>query len=206
MDALVGILLAAGAGRRFGGAKLLHRLPDGRPIGVAAATSLRPACDRLLAVVRRADDELAALLAGAGCEIIVCPEAEAGMGHSLAAGVRASADASAWLVALADMPFIAASSHQAVASCLRAGASLAASRYQDRRGHPVGFSSAWLAQLTALGGDQGARSILGQYSGDVTLCDVDDPGVIQDVDRPQDLAREPGAGANAPPRRVPAGD
>ena len=182
---IVGVLLAAGAGRRFGGGKLLYPLPDGTPIGVAAAASLLPACDRLLAVVRRGDDELAALLAGAGCEIVVCPEAEAGMGHSLASGVRASADASAWLVALADMPFIAGASHQAVASCLRAGASLVACAYRGQRGHPVGFSDAWLTQLMVLEGDQGARAILGQHH--VTLCDVDDPGVIQDIDRPEDL-------------------
>ena len=184
---IVGILLAAGAGRRFGGGKLLHRLPDGVPVGVAAAASLLPACVRLLAVVRPGDDELAALLSAEGCEIVICREADGGMGHSLAAGVRASVDAAAWLVALADMPFIAAASHKAVSSRLRAGASLVASRYQGQRGHPVGFSSAWLAQLAALEGDQGARSILSQHGDLVTLCDVDDPGVIRDIDRPGDL-------------------
>ena len=184
---IVGILLAAGAGRRFGGGKLLHMLPDGVPVGVAAAASLLPACERLLAVVRPGDDELAALLNAAGCEIVVCQAADGGMGHSLAAGVRASDYASAWLVALADMPFIAAASHRAVASRLRAGASLVASRYRGQRGHPVGFSSAWLEHLTALEGDQGARAILGQHSNLVTLCDLDDPGVIRDIDCLEDL-------------------
>lgn len=189
MRTIAGILLAAGAGSRFGGDKLLYRLPDGTPIAVAAAARLRPACDRLVAVVRPGDAALAALLAAAGCEIITCPEAGGGMGHSLAAGVRATAGAGAWLVALADMPFIASATHQALAACLRTGASLVASQYRGKRGHPVGFSGIWLAQLAALSGDQGARAILAQHGQHLLLCDVDDPGVLQDIDRPEDLAQ-----------------
>lgn len=188
MDELTGILLAAGAGSRFGGAKLLHRLADGRPIAVAAAGSMRPACERLIAVLRPGDTQLAGLLAQAGCEIVVCADAELGMGHSLAAGVRAADYAQAWLVALADMPFIATASHQAVADRLRAGASLVASQYQGQRGHPVGFNAAWRDQLLALSGDQGARSILGQHRDRLELCPVDDAGVLHDIDRPADLA------------------
>lgn len=186
-DEIVGVLLAAGAGKRFGGDKLLYRLPDGTPMAVAAAAHLKPACERVVAVVRPGHGELAALLAAAGCKIVLCPEAEDGMGHSLAAGVRATAGASGWIVALADMPFIACASHQAVASGLRAGASLAASQYQGRRGHPVGFSSVWFAQLAALTGDQGARSILEQHRTELVVCPVDDPGVLRDIDRPADM-------------------
>jgi molybdenum cofactor cytidylyltransferase len=184
---IVGVLLAAGAGTRFGGGKLLHKLPDGTPIAVAAAASLVPACDRVIAVIRAGDDELATLLTQAGCGIVVCDKAEQGMGHSLAAGVQASADASAWLVALADMPYIATATHQAVAACLRSGASLAASQYRGKRGHPVGFSSAWRIPLTALTGDQGARALLGAHSDSVTLCAVDDVGILRDIDRREDL-------------------
>jgi molybdenum cofactor cytidylyltransferase len=187
MRGIVGVLLAAGVGSRFGGDKLMYRLPDGTPIAVAAAANLRPACERMVAVLRPGHDELAALLTAEGCEIIFCPEADGGMGHSLAAGVRVTADAPAWLVALADMPFIASGSHQAVAICLQAGASLAASQYQGRRGHPVGFSRQWFPQLAAMTGDQGGKAILEQYRRNLVLCPVDDPGVIWDIDRKDDL-------------------
>lgn len=184
---IVGVLLAAGAGTRFGGGKLLHRLANGTPMAVAAAASMRPACDRMVAVVRPGEDELAGLLAHSGCEIVICEEAAAGMGHSLAAGVRATPAASAWLVALADMPFIATASHQAVAACLRAGAGLAAAQYQGARGHPVGFGAAWFSALAALSGDQGARVILGQHRQHLVLCSVADAGVLRDIDRRADL-------------------
>ena len=186
MRGLVGVLLAAGAGTRFGGDKLMYRLPGGTPIAVAAA-NLRPACEPMVAVIRPDHDELAALLAAAGCEIVRYPEAKGGMGRSLATGVRATADATAWIVALADMPFIASGSHQAVAPCLRAGASLAATQYQGRRGHRVGFSREWFSRLAAMTGDKGGKTLLDTHRQNLVLCPVDDPGVLWDIDKFADL-------------------
>jgi molybdenum cofactor cytidylyltransferase len=160
-------------------------------MAVAAAANLRPACERAVAVLRCGDEELAALLAAAGCEIVTCAEANYGMGHSLAAGVCATADASGWIVALADMPFIAGTTHQAVAASLHAGASLVASQYQGRRGHPVGFSRKWFTQLSEMTGDQGGRIILDKHREDLILCPVDDPGVTRDIDYQLDLITIP---------------
>lgn len=187
---LVGVLLAAGKGSRFGGDKLLHPLPDGRPLALAAAAHLRPACDRLIAVLRPENERLAGLLQALDCVAVYCADAERGMGRSLAAGVAATPGAAGWLVALADMPYIAASTHHAVAVCLRAGASLVASEYQGQRGHPVGFAGRWFEDLVALDGDQGGRAILQANDRELVLCPVDDPGVRRDIDRPEDL--EPG--------------
>lgn len=190
MSGIVGLLLAAGLGRRFGGDKLLHPLADGTAMAVRAAANLRPACDRVVAVVRPGHEPLARLLAAAGCEIAYCPDAEQGMGRTLAAGVQASADAGAWIVALGDMPFIAPGSHQAVASSLGAGASLAATEYRGRRGHPVGFAREWFAQLSAMTGDQGGRAILASHPERLVLCPVEDGGVVWDIDHPGDLPQQ----------------
>ena len=127
------------------------------------------------------------MLSAAGYKIIFCTDANEGMGHSLAAGVRATSDASAWVVALADMPFIATASHQAVMSCLSLGANLAATEYHGQRGHPVGFSRIWLDQLTAMTGDQGGKTILEKHRKDLVLCPVEDLGVLRDIDRREDL-------------------
>lgn len=191
MSGIVGVLLAAGAGTRFGGDKLRYRLPDGTPMAVAAAIALRLACDHLIAVVPPEADGLAAMLSAAGCEIVWCPEAQTGMGHSLAAGVRATADASGWVVALADMPFISSASHKIVADTLRAGASLVALQYQDRQGHPVGFSQVWFQQLSRMTGDRGAKTILKQNQQDLLICQVDDCGVVWDIDCREDLDNNP---------------
>jgi molybdenum cofactor cytidylyltransferase len=110
------------------------------------------------------------------------------MGASLACGVSESADADGWIVALADMPWIAPNSIVAVADALREGADIVATRFNGQRGHPVGFSKKYGPLLEALSGDEGARSIVAARQWAVRLVDVDDPGVLRDVDRPADLA------------------
>lgn len=118
------------------------------------------------------------------------------MGYSLAAGVAASRDARGWLVALADMPCIRVATLQAVAELIGGGAALAAPSYAGRRGHPVGFAARWRGALLALEGDEGARAILEQSRFLLHVLETDDPGVLQDVDSPADLAalRLPGGG------------
>lgn len=184
---IIGILLAAGRGSRFGSNKLLHRLPNAQPMAVAAARNLRPACDRMIAVIRPDSARLADLLVAEGCETWICQDADGGMGNSLATGVIASPEAAGWVVALGDMPFILTSSHQSVVASLRAGARLAAPVFDGKRGHPVGFSEHWFDQLSRLTGDQGGRHILESHREALCLCSVDDAGVLRDIDRPDDL-------------------
>lgn len=185
LDRITAVLLAAGGARRFGGDKLLYRLPDGRSIGRAAAESLLAVVPRTIAVLRPDDAELAEQLAAAGCRIIRNPEHELGMGASLACGVRASADASGWLIALADMPFIRPRTVQAVCGQLRAGRDLVAPVFAGRRGHPVGIGRRFKGELAELRGDQGARELLRHHALDLLPCD--DPGICTDIDRPEDL-------------------
>ena len=191
---IAGILLAAGRGTRFAGDKLLAPLPDGAPdvppdtaMGVAAAMHLALALPDSLAVVRAGDDVLAAALRRAGLRIVPCANADEGMGRSLASGVIATSDADAWIVALADMPWIASTTIRSVAAALEDGASIAAPAWRGTRGHPVGFSRPHFGALCALEGDAGARAILVAHADEITLLDVDDPGVVRDVDTPADL-------------------
>lgn len=193
-DSIVGVLLAAGRGSRFGSDKLLHPLPDGTPMAVVAVANLANACDRVIAVVRPGNDELAELLHATGCDIVICRSADAGMGHSLAAGVTSSPDAGGWVVALADMPYITPASHHAIVASLRNGALLAACEYHGERGHPVGFARHWFNQLSILTGDQGGKTILQTHREKLHLCPVEDPGVLWDIDRPDELIFHPGEG------------
>ncbi|MGF6771602.1 molybdenum cofactor cytidylyltransferase [Paraburkholderia sp. GAS199] len=186
-----GVLLAAGFGSRFDPEglhnKLLARMPDGTPVAHEAAHRLLRVVTRVLAVVRPGSDALARLLNDAGCDVVFTADAERGMGASLAAGIEASDEAEGWIVALADMPRIEIASIEAVARSLDGGASLVAPFYQGQRGHPVGFGIAHRDALLTLDGDTGARSLL--MSQQVTRLDVDDPGILRDVDTPDDLRK-----------------
>ncbi len=191
MRGITGVLLAAGSSRRFGSNKLVVPLPDGTPLVLAAVRRLRFVVDSVIAVVHPQDRVLPELLAAEQVQVVVCQNADAGMGASLAAGVAASGDARGWLVALADMPFIQDSTLQRAAQTLETGALLVAPFHAGRRGHPVGFHACFRDELLALSGEAGARDILMRHAAALTRLDVDDAGVLLDVDTPADLAAWP---------------
>jgi len=189
-----GILLAAGYSKRFGSNKLLQTLPAGTseagtPIALAAAKHLLDALPESIAVVRPRAQKLGKLLRDAGCNTVVCKNAGEGMGTSLAAGVRAAAEADGWVVALADMPFLRPETIRVIAKALSEGAAIAAPSYRGQRGHPVGFARRFLEELSSLHGDSGARTLLDQHPDWVTAHEVEDPGVLRDIDKPSDLPR-----------------
>jgi molybdenum cofactor cytidylyltransferase len=183
------ILLAAGRSARFGADKLAHCMPDGVPIAVHAARNLRAAGLQVTAVVRPHDERLAGLLKAEGCDVTPCAEAAGGMGHSLAHGVRATAEAAGWIVALADMPTIRPGTIRRVADALACGAGIAAPSFRGERGHPVGFAPSHYPELARLTGDTGARSVMQAHRGELVLVDCDDPGVLYDIDRRADVER-----------------
>ena len=189
-----GILLAAGYSKRFGSNKLLQALPAGEPgagtpIGLAAAKHLLEALPESIAVVRPRAQKLGKILRDAGCNTVVCKNANEGMGTSLAAGVRAASEADGWVVALADMPFIRTETVRTVARAISEGAAIAAPVYQGERGHPVGFARRFLDELSSLHGDDGARQFIKQHPEWLKLFEVDDPGAVRDIDKPSDLER-----------------
>ena len=184
---IVAILLAAGAGARFGGDKLLHPMPDGVAIAAHAARNLLAAGMDVTAVVRPGDFALADMLEQEGCVVTVCRDALRGMGASLAHGIRTERDAEGWVVALADMPGIAPATIAAVAAALDEGALIVAPKYRDQRGHPVGFGAALRDELLLLDGDQGARTILDKHRDSLHLMECEDAGVLYDIDRKSDV-------------------
>jgi molybdenum cofactor cytidylyltransferase len=86
------------------------------------------------------------------------------------------------------MPWVQPATVRAVAAALAAGADVVAPWHRGRRGHPVGFGRACLPALLALDGDEGARHVVAAWAGRALRIDVDDPGCLLDVDRPDDLA------------------
>jgi len=143
---------------------------------------------RVVAVLRPGADAeaLSAQLLALGCEVTICPQADTGMAASMAHALGyAGKDARGFVIALGDMPHVQPSTIQSLKTALEQGAGIAAPMYRGQRGNPVGFSRDYLPQLLALEGDQGARGILKHAP--VTELEVDDSGILQDVDTPADL-------------------
>ena len=188
MSPPVGILLAAGNSSRFGANKLLQPMADGEPMAVMAARHLMTAVPRGVAVVRPNDIELSSALTELGYRVVENRQSELGMGESLAEAVRASLDAGGWLVALGDMPWIKPQTIAEVAIRLEQGASLVAPMHNGKRGHPVGFAARWGERLIDLSGDHGAKKLLIDYPNELELLPSDDPGILVDVDFPEQLS------------------
>jgi len=191
----VGILLAAGTGQRFGADKRLHPLADGRPMLAHSITHAAAALPAVWVVIREHEQAVCEQVSAALTDTVrskthwlPARESCQGMGFSLAAGVRATADADGWVVLLGDMPAIAPSTICAVAEALQ-HAPLVRPVSEGREGHPVAFSPAFVDGLLALQGDQGARVILDKNQQQLLLLSVADPGVWQDVDSAADLIR-----------------
>jgi molybdenum cofactor cytidylyltransferase len=188
-DQIVGILLAAGKGTRFdpSGAqnKLLQTTTAGDKIVVAAATTLLTVLPNVTAVVRKTDDAVAAELSALGCKVVVCPDADQGMGASLVSALAQNQHAAGWIIGLGDMPSVQTTTIAALVDKLKNGADIVAPFYKGARGNPVGFGAKHLNELLRLGGDQGARALLKSYP--VTTVEVDDPGIHYDIDTSADL-------------------
>lgn len=185
------LLLAAGQGQRFlaaggRGDKLMAAQPlhGNRPL---FAVVLEQAIASRLAVhvVTRPQNAGVRHLAqqhGVALTIIE----SAGMGESIAAGVRATSHWRGWLIQPADMPQITAADYRAVAKALEAH-SQARPCWQGQPGHPVGFSERWRDALSQLQHDQGARSLLTQ----ALVLLPGHAGVLVDRDLPDDFCAPP---------------
>ncbi|MDR0205589.1 MAG: NTP transferase domain-containing protein [Delftia acidovorans] len=167
------LILASGRGARFlasGGT--MHKLSA--PLGGSTVI------DHTLAAVRASG--LPWHLEDAG---------HPGMGDSLAAAVRATADAPGWLVLPADLPLVSPQTLLKVADALRSGAQAAQPLHEGQWGHPVGFGAACGEALMALRGEKGGAPVLKalREAGNVVQVAVDDAGVLTDIDTLDDLAR-----------------
>jgi molybdenum cofactor cytidylyltransferase len=190
------VVLAAGRGSRFHLSR--HKLAQSLAGSTVLGTTLRNAVASQLGVVVVVTQALAdeARHYVAARDVVVLPEVGSdgrlplGMGFSIANGVSARPDASGWLVLPGDMPMVRSDTLRAVAQALSQHP-VAYAQHLGRRGHPVGFGSELYSELVKLSGDEGARRLVARYP--AQGVEVDDPGVLVDVDTESDLALLRGA-------------
>ncbi|MEV0170087.1 nucleotidyltransferase family protein [Streptomyces sp. NPDC050803] len=188
---IVGVLLAAGGGRRLGGrpkALLEHR---GRPLVEYAVSVLRAAgCPRVHVVLGARADAVRERAELGDCVLVDNPEWEQGMGTSLRAGLDSltGTGAGAALVSLVDQPGIGPEAVARVLAAYEDERSLVSAAYEGVRGHPVLFGSAHWAGIAATAtGDRGARAYLKEHARDLTLVECGDVAQPYDIDSPEDL-------------------
>ncbi|MFJ2980793.1 MULTISPECIES: NTP transferase domain-containing protein [unclassified Pseudomonas] len=186
---VVALVLAAGRSVRFGGDKRRATLADGRSL---LAHSVERACSVFsdVRVVLREGERAEDLGLPAGCRIVASPDAASGMGHSLAAGAASLADSEAQAVAilLGDMPWIEPSTLRQLVAAATAS-TIVLPRQAGQQGHPVLFGRDFWPGLTQLTGDEGARSLVKAHRDCCVVLELDDTGVLLDVDTPEGALR-----------------
>jgi molybdenum cofactor cytidylyltransferase len=191
-ETLCAIVLAAGLGSRYRQVAGAHRNKllaqctgrDGieRSVLEQVLVSVSAVADKIVMLTRPQYCSVAELGLRHGCEIVVLESP--GMGDSIAAAVSAEPDNRGWLIVLGDMPFIHSDTLERVVDSLESDA-ISVPVHGGRYGHPVGFGRRFGPSLITLAGEKGAKRLFGGAR--VKEIEVDDPGVLWDVDVPAAL-------------------
>ncbi len=199
MAELHALVLAAGAGSRFGGRKLLAPWGGGVLLhGALRAALSAPVASVVLVTgadsreISEAAQDFAATWANApDVHLVHAHDHCDGLSASLRAGLAAlPPSASGAFVFLGDMPRIPSAVPAALADAMALPYILAAAPlYMGKRGHPVLVSASLFPHLRTLRGDQGGRGVLNRLGPALALVPTVDPGVLLDVDEAEDLTK-----------------
>lgn len=188
------IILAAGSSRRFGDDKRKAVLDKGDSVLVRTINNVASILDSTLVVLRFGDrqyaDELSDTIEQPNVAYFLAPDSAMGMAHSLSNSIHTVSDLDAIIVFLADMPYIQPDTINKLLAALDAHESKApivVPTLNGTPGHPVIFDQAYFEELQALKGDRGARSVVDAHQENLVLVDVNDPGVLKDIDTLNDL-------------------
>lgn len=185
----VAIMLAAGRSRRFGADKRLHKIADADSSLLQQSLAKPLALNLPTLLVLRPDDAdfltdlIGSAIQDSNLSIIYAPEADLGMGHSLAHAFKGVGHYDAALVMLADMPWVEPSTIESILSRASPG-KIVIPTFDGRRGHPVLFGNKWFKPLSNLKGDSGAKDLLRVNQTAIVELVVPDEGVLRDVDTP----------------------
>jgi molybdenum cofactor cytidylyltransferase len=197
-----GIVLAAGAGKRFGGPKQLADL-DGLPLLEHAVRAMTASpVGRLLVVLGSGAEDIAAQVDLHGAEPLYCDRWEEGQSASLACALAELAGCEAVVVTLGDQPRISPDAIRRVMAARGNGAAAVRATYHGEPGHPVLLERELFERLRDVSGDHGARNVLASVSTRNVPCD--DLGGGEDVDTSVQLEALRAGGPLTPLREKPA--
>ncbi len=188
-ETVAGVILAAGEGRRYGGAKQL--LPwRGKPlVRHVAEVALQAGLSPVVVVTGARAEEVEAALQGLPVEVCYNQDWQEGQGASVRVGVRSlPSQSGAAVFLLADQPQIPLPLlHRLVETHARTLAPIVAPQVRGRRANPVLFDRDLFPELASLSGASGGRALFSRY--DIEPVNWDDPSLLLDVDFPQDYQK-----------------
>jgi len=188
---VVGVVLAAGSSSRFGATnKLLAEWTDAPLVSHVVDTVFESVVSEVVVVVGHDAKRVRMAISDFGVTVVYNDEFAVGQATSVGRGIAAARNhrADAVVFALGDMPIVKAESIDVLVDAYRAGVGDAlAAACDGARGNPVLFGRRHFEALADVTGDTGGREILLDDNG-AMLVETGDPGVLVDVDSPDDMA------------------
>ncbi len=187
---IAAIVLAAGQSKRMGRPKQLLPVGEYTMLGKVLQVFRESRVDRTVVVLGAGASKVRRSLKLLDEAIVVNRAYQEGMSGSLKAGLRAvEGEADAVIIALGDQPFLSPGTVDLmIETYLRKKASVVVPVYRGRRGNPVLFDRTLFPQLDGIAGDVGAKSVVTRNEANLAEAEVDDEGVVMDIDTPKDYA------------------
>lgn len=194
MKRVSAVVLAAGCSARMGEAKQLLRIGEQTMLERTIENVRASRVEEEVLVLGFEADEIRRAIPAAlldGVRIVVNADYASGMASSLRVGLAAANPKSdAALIVLADQPFVSPETmNEIVEQYCRSDAEIVVPQYQGSRGNPVLLGRSVFAEAMALEGDVGCRAIFAQQTKGILRVDVDDPGILADIDSREDYER-----------------
>lgn len=190
-----GLILAAGSSRRFGEDKRKTRLPTGRGVLEEVIHKVAGELEQVIVVLRFGDkefeQEISALIDNDRVRCFRAPDSARGMAHSLGNAIHEVSDWEAAMIFLGDMPFVQPETIKALLAAYaehKHQPCIVVPAVKETRGHPVLFDQAYFREIESLTGDTGARALLTEHADKIVEVNVDDSGILKDIDTPEDIS------------------
>jgi len=191
---IAGLILAAGESSRMGRDKALLTY-RGRTFLQAIVATLREAgIERIAVVLGHHNEEIQRAIELPGVEVVVNAAYRLGQTSSLQAGLRAlgAPDLEAVVLCLVDHPTVSARTVRQLVDSFRASpAPVVIPAHQGQRGHPVAIGCTVFPELLSLGPSEGANTVIRRHRAATQFVDVDDSGILLDVDDDEAYRRLP---------------
>jgi molybdenum cofactor cytidylyltransferase len=196
---IAALVLAAGQSRRMGRTNKLLAEVDGVPMVARVSRAVAESkSEPVVVVLGHEAERVRDCLGDLDVIFVDNPDYTEGLSTSLAAGLAAlPGDVDGVVVCLGDMPRVRPGEIDRLISGfdLDEGRAICVPTHRGKRGNPVLWARRFFSEMAELRGDVGARHLIGEYAELVVEIEMEDDGVLVDVDTPDALTRLAEAGA-----------
>jgi CTP:molybdopterin cytidylyltransferase MocA len=189
---IAGLILAAGESSRMGTPKATLTYRGRTFLELIVQTLREGGLERIVVVLGHQAEDIQRQVKIEAAQVVINPDYLSGQTSSLQAGLRSliAEDLEAVLLCLVDHPAVSAETvRRLVATFRQCGASVVIPTYQGRRGHPVLIGRQVFGELLALACDAGADSVVRRYRPATQFVEVEDEGIVMDVDDAESYRR-----------------